>query len=351
MSKLQLARIKDYGHKIMGEVDLNPTRYSDCNTQDIINAKRAIRESERDKDRRRITERKFFEKGIELSIKNRTIGVEISRNRGPKGEDIRSFGEIFGRKHNYGTHFGDIDSITINLTLCTREAQAQITEKIDQYERVASGFRSSRSRREAVDEIVFGAIRKTKTPNLEDHRLMGDILELIGVFYIGREIEELTRNKSPEEIFEELVQRNLRNTALHEIRHREDREARMMAYEKEFFAHITEFAGSDTTLGILQLPVDRNMLRSPNSSHRGAELLLEEISKYFGLYGMRDAQKIKRKVNEIFDFDQIIFRRAAQEILEKHAKAGKYRMSEEEMLRIERMRYLEGRARDYALGI
>jgi hypothetical protein len=76
-----------------------------------------------------------------------------------------------------------------------------------------------------------------------------------------------------------------------------------------------------------------------------------ELSKYLGIYGVRDIEELKRRVNDILDFDQIIFTRAAQSILEKQAKEGKYFMKDEEMEGIDQMDVLEGKLRDYVFGI
>lgn len=354
MQRRNLSRIKEYGGKLLERGIVDPTKYSDCKEEDIMGAKKAIREGRKDMGEQEKIEMGFLKKGIDISLTERTVGVEISRTDGPKGEKIRFFGETQGYKHNYGSYTGKIDLIAINPTMCAREARKGMTEKVDQFERLERRINAVRGRREVVDGIVLGAMRKTKTSNLEDHRLMADFLEQIGVLYLGREMDELAKHRGPGEVFEELVQRNMNITALHEIRHREDHRWKRQKNPpevEELLAYLMELSSSHTTLGILQLPVNRNRLKSQNANQRGAELLLKELSAYFGVYGIRDKTELKRRVNDMLEFDQIIFRRAAQAILEKMATEGKYRMSDEEVKEIEKITFLEGRVKDYVFGI
>lgn len=351
MQRTHLLRVREYGGELARKAIVNPLKYSASKIEDINDAKRAMREHRKNTGWQSDVEGGFLEKGIELSIADRTISVEIARRKGPEGEDIRFFGEVTGVRHNYGSYRAEIDLIAVNPTICTRQARRSITEKVDQYERIERRMRNKYERRKLIEHLVRGAMRKTKTPNLEDHRLMGDIFEQLGILYLGREIEELAGNEPPQKVFEELTRRNMKITLLHEIRHRKDAKQGNNTEVDEFLAYLIELASRHTALGILQLPVNRNRLESQNANQRGAELLLREISQYLGIYGVRDIEELKRRVNDILDFDQIIFRRAAQSILEKQAKEGKYFMKDEEMEGIDQMDLLEGKLRDYVFGI
>ncbi len=349
MQKMHLTRVKQYGSYI-SKKRIEALRYSASRIEDIEDAKKVVRQRVKTKLAQSAIEVEFVEKGVGLSIKNRTVATEIARRRGPKGEDIRFFGEVDGIKHNYGTYWPNIDLIEINSTMCAKGAHRSLTEILDQYELIERRIRNKYERRKIVEALVERAMRKTKTPNLEDHRLIADIFEQLGIIYHGREIEDLAKNEPPQKVFEELTAGNIKITTLHETRHQRDSKQDNPTEVDEFLAHLTELASLHTALGILQLPVNRNRLESQNANQRGVELLFVELSKYLGIYGVRDIEELKRRVNDILDFDQIIFRRAAQSILEKQVREGKYFMGEEEMREMGQMDVLEGKLRDYVFG-
>ncbi len=350
MQKLHLSRVKDYGRELQRKGISDPTRYSSVKTEAVADAKKAIRENGKNTGRHTDIEKSFFERGIELWIKERLIGIEISRALGPENEDIRFFGEILGVRHNYGSYRRDPDLISINPSMATRSARATITEQIDCFEKLEKRIKNPRQRRKLLECLVAGALRKTKTPNLEDHRIMADTLEQVGILLLGREIDRRAKDREAEEVFEELVERNVRITVLHETRHRMDRKLERPEEEHEQIAHLTELGSSLTALGITQLPINRNRLLSQNPNQRGAELLLEDLSRYFGLYGIRNAAILKSRINDIFDFDAIIFCRAAQAILESKTKKGIPVMKGKESEQITERKFLEGKLRDYVFG-